>query len=292
MLAVIFWLYHVLKLRGYAQTNVKLTAAILILLALIVACSDLGRTLDEYLVRSVTVNGQSYAYRVLLPKNRDPNAKIPVMLYLHGSGARGDDNYAQADAFSSTIEPVRDKLDFIVVLPQCGDGTFWSSSEMADYSLAALDQAVKEFNGDVDRMYLAGFSLGGYGVWQIAAAYPGKFAALVPVAGGVVGYRPVEPRDRAAILPAVGTMLDSPEPYKAIANAIGQTSVWVFHGAKDDAVPVDFSRRIVKALDDAGNKNVKYTEYADGGHIIIGNAFHEPGFFEWLAEQRLSRRTR
>ena len=159
---------------------------------------------------------------------------------------------------------------------------------MANYALAALDASVNEFNGDSQRLYLAGFSLGGYGVWQIAAAHPGKFAALVPIAGGVVGERPIAPADRAAIIPAVGIMLDTAEPYKAIATAIGQTPVWVFHGDADESVPVDFSRRIVQALRDNGSRNVKYTEYANDGHMIIIKAFSEPGLLEWLADQKLN----
>jgi len=236
----------------------------------------------EFQAREITGRG----YRVYVPTNRDPNKKLPVMLYLHGSGARGDDNMAQVDGFRWAIEPVKDKIDFIVVLPQCRDNTFWAAKDMADYSIAALDQTVKELNGDTQRLYLAGFSLGGYGVWQIAAANPGKFAALVPVSGGVVGERPIEPRDRAAIIPSVGTMLDSPEPYKEIAKAIGQTPVWVFHGDKDEAVPVEFSRTIVQALKDAGSKNVKYTEYPGDGHQIFGKVILEPGLLEWLAAQR------
>lgn len=209
------------------------------------------------------------------------------MLYLHGSGMRGDDNIAQVDGFRWAIEPIKDKVDFIVVLPQCRANTFWAAKNMADYSLAALDETVKEFNGDPQRLYLAGFSLGGYGVWQIAAGHPGKFAALMPVAGGVVGQRPIDPRDREVIIPEVGKMLDSPEPYKEVAKVIGQTPVWVFHGAKDDALPVDFSRKIVQALRDTGSTNVKYTEYPDDGHQIFGKAISEPGLVEWLAEQQV-----
>jgi len=210
------------------------------------------------------------------------------MLYLHGSGARGDDNIAQVDGFRWAIEPIKDKIDFIVVLPQCDDDTFWAAQNMAEYAITALDQTVKEFNGDPQRLYLAGFSLGGYGVWQIAAANPGKFAALVPVAGGVVGSYPINPNDRAAIIPSVGKMLDSPEPYAAVAEAIGKTPVWAFHGTKDDAVPADFARRIVKAMSVAGNgNNVTYTEYPEDGHQIFGKAISEPGFLEWLAQQKL-----
>jgi predicted peptidase len=249
-------------------------------------CSDRGRWIDDYISRSVTVDGKIYEYRIYIPKGRDPNKKLSAMLFLHGSGARGQDNIAQIDSFRWSIEPVKENVDLIAVLPQCRNDTFWASSDMANQALAALDAAVAEFNGDPERLYLAGFSLGGYGTWQIAAAHPGKFAALLPIAGGVVGERPIEPRDRAAIIPQVGAILDSPEPYVAVAKAIGQTPVWVFHGEADEAVPVDFSRRIVKALTDAGNPNVRYTEYPKDGHMIIIKAFSEPGLFEWLANQR------
>jgi len=71
-----------------------------------------------------------------------------------------------------------------------------------------------------------------------------------------------------------------------IAKAIGPTPVWVFHGDKDEAVPVEFSRTIVQALKDAGSTNVKYTEYAGDGHQIFGKVILEPGLLEWLAAQR------
>jgi predicted peptidase len=242
----------------------------------------------EFPARTVTIDNTNYGYRVYLPLNRDPNKKVPIMLFLHGSGARGDDNFEQIDGLRWAIEPLKEKVDFIIVIPQCRRDTFWASTEMAKYALAALDQTVKEFNGDENRLYLSGFSLGGYGAWQIAAAHPGKFAALVPVAGGVVGERPIEPRDRAAIIPEVGTMLDSPEPYQAVAKALGQTPVWAFHGSSDEAVPVEFSRKIAKALADAENKNVKYTEYPNEGHMIFGRAFSEPGLLEWLSNQKLN----
>lgn len=157
----------------------KPIAILVIVAGFLVGCSNNGNPLDDFLARSVSVDGKAYQYRVFLPKSRDPNKKLPVMLYLHGSGSRGQENREQAWAFAAAIEGLKDKIDFIVVLPQCHDDAFWSSSEMANQALAALDSAVNEFNGDPDRLYLSGFSLGGYGTWQIAAAYPGRFAALI-----------------------------------------------------------------------------------------------------------------
>lgn len=283
---------HAVNERGYAKNMAKVAAFLVFMIGFLAGCSDHGNALDDFLARSVEVDGKAYQYRVFLPKNRDPNKKLPVMLYLHGSGSRGNENREQAWAFAAAIEGVKDKIDFIVVLPQCHDDTFWASSEMARYALAALDKSIKEFNGDEGRLYLSGFSLGGYGTWQIAAANPGKFVAMVPVAGGVVGEWPIKPEDRAAIIPEVGAILDSPEPYKALAKAIGKTPTWVFHGAKDDAVPVEFPRKMVATMKETGNSNVKYTEYENEGHLIFGKSFSEPGLFEWLREQTLQKPAR
>jgi predicted peptidase len=261
---------------------------LLILSLFLASCSGRGPVPKAFQEREV--NGRRY--RVYVPEVRDPNTKIPVMLYLHGSGARGDDNIAQVDGFRWAIEPLKDKVNFIVVLPQCESDNFWAAQNMAEYALAALDRTVTEFNGDPERLYLAGFSLGGYGVWQIAAANPGKFAALVPVAGGVVGVYPVNPHARRAIIPSVGDMLGSPEPYKQIAKAIGQTPVWVFHGQHDNSVSVEFAHAIVAALEEEGRTDVKYTEYPDAGHQIFGKAMAEPGLLDWLEGQRVQRPTR
>lgn len=264
-------------------------ALLLLVAGFLVGCEKQSPAVDGFQTRSVTVNGKSYGYRVFVPEHRDQNSRTPVMLYLHGSGVRGDDNVQQADAFSKTIARVREKIDFIVVLPQCRENTFWASTEMADQALAALDQAVTEFGGDPERIYLAGYSLGGYGVWQIAAANPKKFAALIPIAGGFVGERPIAQRDRDLIIPSVGKMLDSEDPYATLATAIGSTPAWLFHGAKDESVPAEFSRKIVKALEDNGSQNVKYTEDLDDGHAIVERSFSETGLFEWLAGQKVTR---
>lgn len=251
-------------------------------------CSEHGNVLSEFEARSVTVGDVTYGYRVFVPIDRHPDEKLPVMLFLHGSRAIGDDNTSQVDRIGMAMAPVKEKIRLIIVAPQCRAGTFWAAQKMADYALAALDQSVKEFNGDPQRLYLVGFSLGGYGVWQIAAGNPGKFAALVPVSGGIVEH-PLRPPGPAAIIPSVGDMLNSSEPYNEIAKALGPTPVWVFHGAGDRDIPVEFSRNIVAALRAEGRTDVKFTEYPDDKHQIFEKAFAEPGLLEWLNEQRLNK---
>lgn len=75
------------------------------------------------------------------------------------------------------------------------------------------------------------------------------------------------------------------DPYRSFAEGIGQTPVWVFHGSNDESVAE--SRRVVNAFTANGNANVKYTEYENAGHGIVGRVFREPELFQWLMAQHL-----
>ncbi len=131
-----------------------------------------------------------------------------------------------------------------------------------------MNKTVEEFGGDRERLYLIGVSMGGYGVWDMAAQNPGKFAALVPICGG----SPLRTGDR----------------FTEIARRIGRTPAWVFHGAKDGVVPVSESRQMVEALKSAGG-NVRYSEYEGVGHNVWLNAAAEPNLLPWLLSQRLGK---
>jgi len=263
--------------------------SILLIVAAIVinACSDHGVSEREFPSRSVSVNGKEYKYRIYIPENRDPGQKIPVMLYLHGSGARGDDNQEQLNGFRSFISHDPENYTFAIVMPQCRPDTFWAG-EMAEQAMAALDQTVKEFNGDEDRLYLSGYSMGGYGTWQLAVAYPGKFAALVPIAGGIEPNGPVSEGDMALLHPSVRAAARSDDPYRAFAEAIGNTPVWIFHGGADDVVLPDGSRKMAEVMRSRGNANVNFTEFEGVGHGSLERSLREPGLFDWLSKQRRS----
>ena len=85
-----------------------------------------------------------------------------------------------------------ERWPFVVVMPQVPfSHHHWTDPDMMAMAMAALDAEIKEFHGDRDRVYLTGLSLGGYGAWEIAKTYPHRFAALVPVCGGVFwSYQP------------------------------------------------------------------------------------------------------
>ena len=259
----------------------------LVLLLSFAACKSVVPVPDDkFLTRSVTVGGQTYGYRVYLPPDRVVDQKTPVMLYLHGSNRRGEDNRSQVEDLADSIKWYPENFPFIIVFPQCRPDTFWAGP-MTDQAIAALDQTVKEFNGDERRLYLAGYSMGGFGTWQTALTYPNRFAALVPVAGGIEPVGTISDEDRKLLSQQVITAAAAPDPYHAYAQALAKTPIWVVHGADDEAVPVDGARKIVAALKAAGDKDVNYTEIEGVGHGSVAIAFADNKLAEWLKKQEL-----
>lgn len=247
--------------------------ALLLALALPVFAAETG-----FLNRTVKSGDATYRYQVYVPKDWSPDRKWPVILFLHGAGERGDDGLLQTEVgLGGPIRRHADRFPAVVVMPQCRRGVWWTSPEMEAQIFAALDQAVKEFNGDTSRLYLTGLSMGGYGTWAFGAKYAGKFAALAPVCGGVrLPPRPGLPQPDSS----------EADPYAETAKKIGTTPVWVFHGAADPTVPVTESRKLVEALKAAGG-NVRYNEYEGVGHNSWDRAYNEPEFAGWLLAQSL-----
>jgi predicted peptidase len=233
-----------------------------------------------FLERQVQMDGESYRYRVYLPLHYRRWRSWPVVLFLHGSGERGDDNQQQTKVgIGPSLEKYRDRYRCIVVLPQARAGKDWDGA-MERQALAALEQAIHEFHGDPRRVYLTGVSLGGSGAWYMAARYPKRFAAVVPIAAEVV------PTGGDQAPADLKKLLDGPDPYLSLARSLGPAPVWAFHGADDDEVPVAESRRMVTALQ-AVKHPVRYTEYPEMGHDAWDAAYADPGLVRWLFAQRL-----
>jgi predicted peptidase len=175
-------------------------------------------------------------YLLYLPKEygNDPAARWPVILFLHGAGESGDNLEVVKKHGPPKLVAASKEFPFIIVSPQCPSrAEGWNAEVLA----ALLDEVIAKYRVDPDRVYLTGLSMGGFGTWNLAAAYPDRFAAIAPICGG--GQRRMARRLRG--LPA-----------------------WVFHGAKDPTVPLRESEEMVDALKAAGG-NVKFTVYPEAG---------------------------
>ncbi len=230
-----------------------------------------------FLNRTVTVGGTDYHYVIYVPEEWTGEKEWPVILFLHGSIEKGDDGVAQSLVDLGRVVR-RDPKSFpaVIVMPQCRMDVDWQSDRMQAQALAALDASTREFNGDRERTYLTGFSMGGYGTWNLAGKHPERFAALVVVAGGILWPPSVaerEPDPRA-------------NPYASAAQKVAHIPIWVFHGDADRNVPVTESRRMVDALKALKNE-VKYTEYKGAAHFIGDRVYSEPMLPAWLFAQKL-----
>jgi predicted peptidase len=237
----------------------------------------------QFLERSVTVGERPYRFRVWLPPHYTKVHHWPVVLYLHGSAERGDDNIRQVSSgIAPSLQRYGERYHCVVVLPQCAYGREWYG-EMEQMALAALEAAILEFHGDRRRVVITGNSMGGSGAWYLAR-HRKRFSAVVPVCGEVVRQRddpfPTDPP------PDIALIVGSPNPYATLAAQIGKTPVWAFHGALDDVVPVTQSRSMVAALRAIGG-NVRYTEYPDGGHEIWDRVYGDAVLTRWMLAQRL-----
>lgn len=217
--------------------------------------------------RTARVGASDYAYQVHVPAS--VKDAPPVILFLHGIGQRGAGGYLpESGAAGALVRRYLARVPAVVLLPQCRAGSYWSDPFMDEMVMTALAQTESEFKADAARLYLTGVSMGGYGVWHLASQHPRRFAALVSVCGGVHG------RDDA-------------DRFKTVAEKVGKTPAWLFHGADDSVVPVTESRRMTAALEAVGG-NVKYSEYPGVGHAVWTQVLAERGLMPWLLSQRLA----
>jgi len=254
-------------------------ALVLLVTILLAGCASTPQRPErgEFVAREVTVDGRSHRYQVFVPARTAVQGKAPVILFLHGSGERGDDNQRQvAVGLGPHVRAHADDFPAIVVFPQAPEDSEWN--QVADVAFAQFDAATREFGGDPDRTYLTGLSMGGYGTWDYALRQSYRFAALVPVCGGLV-----HPRRPSM---AVAGLEGEADPYAAAAQRLRGIPVWIFHGAKDDAVPVEYSRRMDAALRTAGARDARYTEFPDANHNSWDPAYANPELWTWLFAQR------
>ena len=197
-------------------------------------------------------------YLLCLPKGYGRLKKRwPLVLFLHGAGERGTDlDLVKMHGPPKLVEQGRE-FPFVLVAPQCPQDIWWDIPALE----GLLDEIAAKYAVHPDRVYLTGLSMGGFGSWALAIDQPERFAAVAPICGG--GNR-------------------------HLACRLAKLPIWVFHGAKDDAVPAACSREMVAGMRKAGGKP-RFTLYRDAGHDSWTATYKNPRFWQWLLKQRRTR---
>ena len=108
-------------------------------------------------------------YLLFLPADYDKSLKPwPLIIFLHGSGERGDDISLVKTHGPPKIVEQDKNFPFILISPQCPAGRWWNSGELK----LLIDEVRNRHRIDPQRIYLTGLSMGGYGTWEMATRYP------------------------------------------------------------------------------------------------------------------------
>jgi predicted peptidase len=210
-------------------------------------------------------DGTTSPYVVFVPHSYDGTKAVPVILFLHGAGeTKGGKMMPVEQGIGNHLRGRREKsFPAIVVIPQSEKRTWQAESDDGKRAIAILDAVTKEYKTDPARTYLTGLSMGGYGTWSVAAAYPDRWAAIVPICGGV------RAKDEA----------------ESTAAKIKDIPCWCWHGDQDKAVPAERSRVLIEALKKAGG-NPRYTELEWVGHNSWDAAYASDDLYAWLFAQK------
>jgi predicted esterase len=206
-------------------------------------------------------NGMRYG--LFIPPSYNSTKSYPLVVYLHGC----------TDTVSWDLQwyhdPIQSNDPCFVLTPKTfkevdwcdawGTGYMGEHPEDMKNTLEVIDSLTSVFNIDINRLYIYGTSMGGWGVHSVLAKNPGMFAAGIVICGG-----------------------GNP----ATAKQVAQTPLWIFHGSADPAVSVERARTMYKAILLIGGTQVRYTEYPGVGHNSWDYALQEPTFYSWLLAQK------
>lgn len=242
---------------------------------------------------------QNSYYRLSKPEDYNPqeNTKYPLVVYLHGSGENGNDNSRQIEGldivgngFNKLAKDFKKLYPSFVYVPQCPKGESWSGMTLA-LTIESIQDLIKKYPIDTNRLYLIGYSMGGSGSYALASQYylttKQPFAAVVRLSGQ-------------------GTFA------RQTHEILAKSSVWLHIGLHDDQIRVEKARKAYKLLKGMvpnateetepitiknhpgttwtvlvnDKEKVKRSEYINDGHGISGFPFNDPALMKWVFKQR------
>lgn len=197
-----------------------------------------------------------YDFWLYLPEDYDASVAKPLVLFLHGRSLSGDDlslvrNYGCINALTRGLD-----INAVVVAPQA-EGS-WKPKKVME----VVDWVKSHYKVNMNRLYVLGMSMGGYGTLDFVATYPDKVAAAMALCGG------------ATVKELCG---------------LNEVPLWIIHGTADTAVPVSCSEKVVEAMAICGDTSRLIFDRLKGvNHTRLARVFYLEEAYDWLFSHSLS----
>jgi poly(3-hydroxybutyrate) depolymerase len=240
-------------------------------LRFVVTFAVLGTLMSTFALAQQTakITSANTGYLEYLPQGYNNNSNLyPLVISLHGIKEKGTTSTDPATLKSSVLRVANvglpkyvkygQQYPFILISPQLKTSY---GAWPAAYVMEVINHVRKTLRVDPKRIYITGLSLGGYGAWTTLGAYPGLFAAAVPICAG-------------------GSALS-----KACAIAAENVPVWGFHGDKDYVVSYTVTTKMINAINACTpkpNPLAKATLFAGMGHVIWDKVYNETNALNWM----------
>lgn len=203
----------------------------------------------------MTVRGRTYRFALSIPLTYQPSKGYGLVVCLHGAGFTGE-------AYLERWQP-RLGDEYLLACPTFPGGA-WFTRQAEDLVVATIQSVQRRYHVDPDRIFLTGMSNGGIGAWLIGMHQAPLFAAIAPMASGLDD----------VLMPFLANLRNTP--------------VYIIHGVKDQVMPVELSRAIVRELKTLGYPFV-YREHEHEHPMAGGHYFPReelPDLVKWFNAQR------
>ena len=220
---------------------------------------------ETFVAKKAFFGEEERGYLFHMPENYDESKKYPVVLFLHGAGERGDNNYDQLAIGIGTAlgDPESPLHDSFIIAPQVPLEKLWVNTpwDVGNYTvddreetpyLAGAVQIVRDtiasYPVDTTKVFVMGISMGGYGSWDTLARHSDLFVGGFICCGGADLTK---------------------------ADIFKEKTIFTYHGTADDIVPCFGTQNVVKAIKDAGGEKITYREYEGMNHWTWDRAYSE-----------------
>ena len=211
--------------------------------------------LESHMLLAKTSKEANLKYLIYFPDDYFiQKKKYPLVLFLHGAGERGDDiEMIKKHGIPKRIEDGMN-FPFITVSPQCEEGVWWSHVKNLESLKKLMENLILDLHIDKKKIYGTGLSMGGYGILELASMVPTLFTAIVPICGGMITNK---------------------------LRSLEKVPIWMFHGEKDDVIPIESSLFIYEYLKEK-NKNIYLTTYPNVMHDSWTMTYENQEVYDWL----------